>query len=160
MKPNVPYFSPRGEKIVKIIAVALAGYIVYRVVKAQMAQSPQNTQVQEAYTELDKLNQNSSTRQKISDYQAIQYANILFTAVDGYGTDEPAIFSVFSKLYNNADYLAVSKAFGVRTISTGRFNPEPNYKATMEQALYTDLGFDDRKRVNDILRSKGIKYKI
>lgn len=108
---------------------------------------------QELDAELYKLNQNSSTRQKISNKKAIKYANSIFTAIDGLLTKLEDIYSVFSNLCNDADYLAVSKAFGVRTMI-------PNQKATMEQALHADLDLYERKSLNDILSSKGIKYKI
>jgi hypothetical protein len=80
--------------------------------------------------------------------------------MDGYGTNETAIFGVFYKLFNDADFLAVSKSFGVREISSGYLNPEPNMKGTMTECLHSELAFDDRKKVNDILKAKKIRFRV
>lgn len=157
---TTPYFSERGKKIAIVVGVVIAGYIVYRLAKGIVKEKDNQKEVQEAYNELDKANQNPSTAQKITKFQAEQYANTIFTAVDGWATDEVAIAKVFNRLYNDADFLAVSKAFGIRKISSGRFNPEPDYKATMTEAIHIDMGTEEKKKLNDILIKKKIKFRI
>jgi hypothetical protein len=158
--PTAPYFSPRGKKIAIVLGVIVGGIVAYRLLKGFKAEKGNRTEVQEAYNELDKLNQSPATAQKITKLQAEQYANVIFTAVDGWATDEQAIASVFWRLSNNADFIAVSKAFGIRTISSGRFNPEPDYKATLTEALHIDMSADEKKVLNNILIKKKIKYRI
>jgi alkaline phosphatase len=160
LTPTAPYFSSRGKKIAIVLGVLIGGVIVYRLLKGVIKQSDNRSEVQEAYNELDRLNQSPVTAQKLTKLQAEQYANIIFTAVDGWGTDEVAINRVFNRLRNDADYIAVSKAFGIRTISSGRFNPEPDYKATMVEALHIDMDSAEKKVLNDILIKKKIKYRI
>jgi hypothetical protein len=157
---TAPYFSSRGKKIAIVLGVLIGGVIVYRILKGVVKQKDKRDEVQEAYNELDRLNQNPSTAQKITKLQAEQYANVIFTAVDGWATDEDAITKVFWRLSNNADFVAVSKAFGIREISSGRFNPEPNYKATMVEALHIDLDTAEKKIINDVLKKKKIKYRV
>ena len=157
---TVNYFSPRGKKIAILIGAVVGAYIVYRIAKSVIKGKGASQEVQEANTELDRLNTNPATAQKITEYQAQQMANSIFYAVNGYGTDEEQIYSVFRRMSNNADFIAVSKAFGIRTISTGRFNPDPDYKATMTQALQHDLSTSEKKKVNEILVKKNIRYKI
>jgi Holliday junction resolvasome RuvABC endonuclease subunit len=157
---TAPYFSSRGKKIAIVLGVLIGGVIVYRLIKGIIKQKDNRDEVQEAYNELDKTNQNPATAQKITKFQAEQYANTIFTAVDGWATDEVAIEKVFYRLSNNADFLAVSKAFGIRLISSGRFNPEPDYKATLTEALHIDMSSDEKKKLNDILIKKKIKYRI
>ena len=158
--PIAPYFSPRGKKIAIVIGALIGVYIIYRLTKGVAKQSSNLTEVQEAYNELDKLNQNPATTQKITTFQAEQYANIIFTAINGWQTDEVAIGKVFYRLNNNADFLAISKAFGVRKISSGYLNPEPDYRATLTEALTIDLSADEKKRLNNILIKKKIKYRV
>lgn len=152
--------TPMGKKVLKGALIALGIYVAYRIVKGFMEDSPNREEQQATTTELDALNNNPKTKQKISPSQAMSYANALVVAMDGYGTDEVAIKSTFYKLYNNADYLALSKAFGTRTISSGNWNPEPNFKGTMAAALRSELDWSLVKELNDILKKKGITYRV
>lgn len=158
--PTAPYFSSRGKKIAIVVGALIGGYILYKLFKGVQAQKGNLSEVQQAYTELDSLNSNPATGQKITKYQAEQMANVIFTAIDGWGTDENAIAKVFSRMSNNADFLAVSKAFGIRKISSGAWNPEPDYKATMTEALHIDLSDSEKEMLNKILIKKKIKYRI
>jgi hypothetical protein len=157
---TAPYFSSRGKKIAIVVGVLIGGFIVYRILKGIVKGNDNNEEVQLAYNELDVLNQNPATTQKLTKFQAQQYANTIFTAVNGWETDESAIYKIFNRLSNNADFLAVSKAFGNKKISAGYLNPEPDYKATLTEALHIDLDSAEKKIVNDILIKKKIKYRI
>jgi hypothetical protein len=156
--PTLP--SGSGKKVAIVVGVIIAGYIVYRLAKGIIGQKDNRSEVQQASNELESLNQNPQTAQSITKFQAEQFANTIFTAVDGWATDETAIAKVFYRLKNDADFLAVSKAFGIREISSGRFNPEPDYKATMTEAIHIDMDKDEKKLLNDILFKKKIKNRI
>lgn len=158
--PTAPYFSSRGKKIAIVVGVLLGGYIAYRLLKGIVKGSDNREEVQNATTELDQYNQSPATAQKITNFQAQQYANTIFTAINGWATDEISIQKVFWRLTNNADFVAISKAFGIRTISAGYLNPEPDYKATLTEALHIDLDSAEKKSLNNILIKKKIKYRI
>lgn len=161
VKSSVGFFqNPKNEKIIKIGALIIASYIVYRVVKSVMNQSSNREEVQSAKTELDRLNNSQSTKQKISPYQAQSLANTLFATMDGLGTDNVAVKSIFYKLHNDADFLALSDAFGVRTISSGKLNPVPDFKGTMASAIRSEMSWDLVKELNVILAKKKIKMRI
>jgi hypothetical protein len=152
--------SDSGKKVMRLGLLIIAGVVVYYLVKGVVKRIPSREEVQAGSNELDVLNQNSETKQKITKQQAESFANVLQVAMDGYGTDENSIISVFSKLKNNADYLAVSNAYDIREVSSGRFNPEPNYKGTMAGALRSELSSYYTAKINSILRSKKITYSI
>lgn len=158
--PTAPYFSERGKKIAMVVGLIIGGFIVYRVTKKIIKEKDNREELQEGYNELDKFNQNPSTAQKITNFQAEQYANIIFNAVNGYTTDEDAVGKVFYKLNNNADFLALSKAFGIRKISSGYLNPEPDYKATLTEAITIDFSVTEKKVLNNILAKKKIKFRV
>jgi hypothetical protein len=157
---QVPFFSQRGFKIIMIGGALIGAYVLYRALSGFVSQQSGRQETQSASDELDRLNQNSATRQKLSNYQAEQLSNKLFTAMNGWQTDESAIYGVMYQLKNNADFLAVSKAFGIRTISSGQFNPTKNHKGTMTQCLNDELDSGERFKVNNILKAKKIKYRI
>jgi hypothetical protein len=160
-KKTVAYFqSPAGKRTVRIGLLILGGYIAYRILKTYVIKTPQREEVQEGYNELETLNSSTYTKQKITKSQAETYANVLHAAMDGYGTDEQAIYNVFWKLYNDADYLAVKNAYAIRELSSGTWNPEKNFKGTLTGALTSELSTEEKKKINDILRKKKIKYRV
>lgn len=154
--------NAKTVKVVKLGLLIVAGYIVYRLATNFYKNQGSREEEDAGTTELEELNKNSETRQKISNQQAQSYANVLFTAMNGYGTDEEAIVSVFYKLRNNADYLALSNAYGSnRVVSSGRGNVfEPDFRGTMASALRSELSSYWTKRINKILTNKKITYKI
>lgn len=108
--------------------------------------------------ELDKLNTNVSTKQTLSNADALAISNKLFTAMDGIGTDTDTIQSQLMRLQNQADWLAVRAAYGTRTLNSGILFV-PDYTGTLEGALSSELGSTDtdmRKKVNDYFKTKGI----
>lgn len=160
-KKTVEYFqSPAGQRTLRIGLLVIAGYVAYRILKTYVVKTPQREEVQESYNELEVLNNSTYTKQKITKSQAEAYANVIHAAMDGYGTDEQAIYNVFWKLYNDADYLAVKNAYGIREVSSGTWNPEANFKGTLIGALTSELSAEEKKKINDILRKKKIKYRI
>ena len=152
--------APKNRIAIKVVGILLGAYIIYRIINSTVKNAPSQQEVQDAYTELEKLNQKASTKQKLSNFQAQSYANSVFTAMDGYGTNEEAIKQIFYKLQNDADFLVVSKSYGVRELSSGRFNPEPNFKGTFSSSIKNEVDYAWIKIYNKILRNKKIKYQL
>lgn len=157
---KVPFFSERGFKIIMIGGALVGAYVLYKALSGFIANESGRAENQSASDELDKLNNNPSTKQKISNYQAEQLANKIFTAMDGYQTDEETIYNAFYQLKNNADFLAVSKAYGTRTISSGQWNFVRDFKGTLTQCLNDELDSGERYKVNKILKAKNIRFRI
>lgn len=170
-----------------VIAVALVGgvaYLAYKLMKApaKIKEGQGARQEDRGWNqEFDKLNSNPATKATLSKAQMSGIANSLFTAMDGYGTDFPAIVGAFTQIKNDADFAGVNAAYGIREVSSGRLNPEPNLTGTLAQALTSELGAnttitglaspiyglyqiahnDDQKTViNKILAKNKVKYKI
>jgi len=80
----------------------------------------------------------------------------------GYGTDEEAIYNVMRKLKTNNDWLLLNKAFGVREYIDYSFNPfGTTYNFNMVEMInYEDEGSEMRNKINAILKSKNIKYRM
>jgi len=88
-------------------------------------------------------------------------ANRLFDAFDGYGTDEDEIKVVFESLRSNADYDALKSAYGVREVSSGRFNIfVSNFEGDLPATLRDELDSDELAEINQILANKGINRTI
>jgi hypothetical protein len=94
-------------------------------------------------------------------YPASQYAtfaNIIETAGFDIGTDEDAIYTVFRSLKNNADYLALSNAWGKPTRKIYDFGI--GYNVTLPQYIRWEMNDTEVNRINSILQSKNIKYRV
>jgi hypothetical protein len=84
-------------------------------------------------------------------------ADNLKNAMFDVGTDENSIFRIFNLLKNNADFLALVSAFGIRPkyefgINVGSWN--------LGQWLQDELSSGELLKINQILVSKGITYTI
>jgi hypothetical protein len=154
--------DPRVRLGVQIIGFGLGAYILYRLVKGtsqKLEDKPYDSENQATTNELQVLNQNPSTKQKISNSQAMAYANKIYTCMEGQGTYEYELIGVFYHLKNDADFLAVEKAFGTRTIHS-RVYFVPDFRGTMVSAIADELDVDYIKKINKILSDKGIKRRV
>ena len=95
--------------------------------------------------------------------QFITWADKLEDAFENFwGTDEDAIYSVLRKLKTNNDWLELNKAFGNRNyldLYDEEFWP-PGKKVNLLRWLQLELDTAEKKKCNEILKSKGITYRI
>jgi len=80
--------------------------------------------------------------------QAENYAGKLHEAMKGWGTDEDAIYEVFTNLSTKGDLLYVIKTFGVRG------------GMTLVQWITAELNSKERTKLNSIIASNNIDYKF
>lgn len=89
------------------------------------------------------------------------YSSIIVEATDDCGTDEQAIYDVFSALQNEADVWALVKRFGVRQIkSCFSGNYFGNTPYNLPQIIVEELSSSERNTLNSILAQKGITYRF
>jgi len=85
-------------------------------------------------------------------------ADIIYEAMDGYGTSFQLIVNEFTKLNNNYDFDALYRAYGTRTVSSGAGNIfVPDYTGDMVGALKDDLSASEISKINSLLSIKNIK---
>lgn len=92
--------------------------------------------------------------------QFFAWANRLEQAMFDVGTDEDAIFDVFSRLNNNADFLALKQAFGVRNYTGGFVPGFFSDDLSLDGWLQQELDASEMAAINNKLASKGITYRI
>jgi hypothetical protein len=149
---------PSGVKTALGIGLTIGvAYIAYRIFKKFSSDSiRQREQSKEVKKELD-----NSIRLKPLTFPKSQYsgfADTIQTAGFDVGTDEAAIYSVFNKLKNDSDYLALIDAWGdpTRTI----YDWGMSYKMTLPQFLRWEMSDSEIKKINGILSNKKIKYRV
>jgi hypothetical protein len=84
-------------------------------------------------------------------YPMAQYglwADALYQAMDGWGTDEDAIYNVFSKMKTNNDLAQLNVSFGVKE------------SQNLGQWLQDDLSDSEKNKVRSILTSNGVTLSI
>jgi hypothetical protein len=76
-------------------------------------------------------------------------------------TDEDAIYNIMRKLKNNTDWLELNKAYGLRSYYD-LLNPSyiTGKDINLVKALQLELDTTEKNKVNAILKSKGITYRI
>jgi len=77
-----------------------------------------------------------------------QYADRLYTAVKGWGTDEDAIYDVFGNFTTNDEIMQLIKIFGTRG------------GMTLPQWILDDMTAKERKKLNLILTNNGVSYQF
>lgn len=91
------------------------------------------------------------------DSQFKAWSHKLQAAMDGFGTDEEAIYDVFRLMKNDADVLKLIDAYGTRTFP-GMWGGEVSF--TLSSALQSELTRPEITKLNGILETAGIAYRF
>jgi predicted negative regulator of RcsB-dependent stress response len=179
---NVKYFwadLPKWAKGVALIAViAIPSYIGYKIYKNKQDEK-ERLKALEDLNKVDDQIRNLKNQGQVpshSDAQYNQFADDLFQAMKGCGTEVNKIYKVFDKMYNDIDVYKLILAYGVDKELTCWASS--NVKGGLAQALSSELGFGiltnrftssfgyvcfhtyELDVVNCILSKKGIKFQF
>jgi hypothetical protein len=154
--------TPRARGIIVVSGVILGGLIIYKIFKNisnVRDRVAARDEAQSVSDELQQQNQNAATKQTLSQSEVDAIANSMYFAMDGYGTYEDTIYSQFKKLKNNADFLAVQKSYGIRTVHSKVYFVN-DVTSTLIPALQSELSQGWVDYINELLQTKGITYRI
>ena len=154
---------PWAKGVVAIAVVGGIAYGVYAISKAlkDKKENKDDEEEQKGWaSEEEKIEKDPKRKATLSSASLSSKANKIFAAMDGYGTDEEAIISVFRSLKTDGDFIGLQKAFGIRTIDSGYLNPTPNFKGTLNAAITDEVSNYYKQRINKILTDKKIKYRV
>jgi hypothetical protein len=153
MKTDV---SQKNKKYIMYGAAAILLFFLFR--KKGSAAQEANLLNQESQAEENQAGGNKT----FPDSQYFAFANRLEQAMFDWGTDEAAILDVFNQLQNNADYLALKTAFGVRDYTGGivPYIPLISPKLSLEGWLQEELSSSYINEINTMLYNKGITYRV
>jgi len=131
-------------------------FLVYRMFRPAGAKEQQQTTTS-IKTDIAK-EENKGVQPSFSSSNYKTLADKLYAAMNTSGTDENAIFSVFSQLKNSLDVLKLIEAYGTRQLYT--FGFPAGGQQNLSQALSDELSDTEIAKVNQILFTKGINYKF
>lgn len=148
-------------------AIAVAGtataifiaYKVYSAIQKRIKLAGDYKQSGEVKKDLADLIQ-AGIKPSYTDSEYSSMANKVYTAFDGYTSDPVAVGWVMARMKNDADVLKLINAYGVRTISSGKGNPTPDFSGTMSSAITDELSTSEVIQLNKILQQRGIKIKF
>lgn len=151
-----------GKAVLYIGGLGLAAIVGYKIYKGIAKKLQSLDDFKEAGAVKDELKNlaDAGIKPTMSEDKYLTKANQIHTAMDGYGTNVAAIISAIGTLNNDADMLALIKAYGVKTISSGKFNPEPDFTGTMPSSFTNELNPIDQSMVNATLEKRKLKYRI
>jgi hypothetical protein len=79
----------------------------------------------------------------------------------GAGTDEDTIYNILRKLKTSDDWLQLQKDYGVRDYTDYTYNPfGTKTKLNLVESLNQELSGSEKNKINEILKSKNITYRI
>lgn len=161
--------QPAAVKVIAVGGVAFLGYLLYRSIKRNQDEKEANKAAELAQGELQQLAQQGITP-TLSDLELESMSQAIVVAIDGCGTDEDTIFSVFDRLRNEADIRRFIIVFGVRYTQPCAASAPISYAVWLANDkafggplnvfLRYDLSDSDIAHINSILRSKGIVYQF
>lgn len=96
----------------------------------------------------------------MSEAKFKEIADKIFIAMDGYGTNTDAIINQFSLLKNNDDVMSLIAAYGIKDISSGKYNPIPDFNGNLPEALANELSQTQISELNSILVKSGITIRF
>ncbi len=157
------YFKQLPTWAKGVIAVGILGitgivlYKGYSWISGMIEKQRQGTALQDTQKELDKL----SAAGQVPSYPDIQYelwANAMEECYQGWGTCTGD--TIFVNLHNDADMVKLIKAFGVRTIKSGRLNVAPDLTGDLAKVVRDELDETEIGYVNNVLEKNGITYRF
>ncbi|MDX1447193.1 hypothetical protein [Lishizhenia sp.] len=146
--------QPVVVQIVVAIILLVIGWNVYNWAKAQMKNSAEETQGKVEIKQLEK--QGVTPSYSDSDFDAM--ADDLEEAMTGPSNTDDAnqVYSVLKKLKNDADFIQLNKAFGLRSSSWDFINPT----ATDLSTWLRDESLVDVSVINSQLSFQGLSKRF
>jgi hypothetical protein len=89
-----------------------------------------------------------------------EIADKIFASFEGYGTNTKEINNQFALLKNNDDVMSLVAAYGIREISSGSYNPLPDFTGNLPQAIANELSQSEISELNSILVKSGITIRF
>lgn len=136
------------ERIIMLIGAGIGTIFAVRQVRnlaGFVRQTGQNIQTGAELQQWQNVGQNPSFQN--TQYQI--FADTLYTALKGFGTDENSVKGVFQQMNNNADVLKLIQVYGIRD----------GYG--LAGWIAGDFSSTDKdKYINQVLRSKNITYQF
>ena len=154
---QLPPWAKGTVAVGALLFTGLALWKAYGLVTNFWEQQKGSNALKDTTNELEKLQE----KQIVPSYPDIQYelwANAIQECFNGWGTCSGD--TIFVNLRNDADMIKLIKAFGVRTISSGAWNPAGDTTGDLSKVIRDELSISQIEATNKILVKNGITFKF
>lgn len=147
------------DGIITASIVIVAAYLLYKIFNKKSASNP-NSGGNGGVVEPSPTGGTIGTAPTMTTAKFKEIADKIFKAMDGYQTDNKEINDLFALLKNNDDVMALIAAYGIREVSSGQFNPLPDFTGNLPEALADELSQSEISDLNSILVKSGITIRF
>ena len=155
----LPGWAKGAIAVIGTGVTVLIGYGIYSAVKGRIKNAGDYKEQNEVKDDIKELAA-QGVKPSFYDSQYATWASQLVKAFEGYGLDESVVYRVFVNMKNDADVLKLINVYGIREISSGAYNPAPNFKGTLAATIAEEMDSEEVKEINVILAKRGIKIKF
>lgn len=125
--------------IVLIVGIIIA--IFWKKIKNAIDDAKQKRDYEQKVDEIENFTQKKPS---YPDSYYATFADQLYAAMDGWGTDEESIYNVMYKIKNDVDYMKLVEAFGVRD------------SESLSEWISGDCNTKEINEINSILKNNGV----
>jgi hypothetical protein len=142
----------QGAVVLVVVGTSVwIGWKIYDAVKTRMSLAGSFKEKSQVDEEIKK-NSDNGIKASYTDSVYSAMANQLHALMDGYGSGAASMPAIFAKVKNDVDMLKLINAYGIRSLSSGAYNPAPAFKGTLAGAIADELDPIEIGQVNRILK--------
>ena len=140
--------------------VIAAAYLLYKIFNKKGSSNPNSGGNSGVVVPNPELGGTIGTSPTMTTAKFKEIADKIFDAFEGYGTRTKEINNQFALLKNNDDVMSLIVAYGIREISSGKYNPLPDFTGNLPEALANELSQSEISDLNSVLVKSGIKIRF
>ena len=153
---TLPKPAKNAIVIVGVVGGALILFEAYLKINAYEKLKKERATGRSVDKQLATLNKSGVTA-TLPDANIKMMADSLFSAMNGIGTSESAVYDILSRVQNEADMLSIIQAYGTRTISGGIHSFTGTLPETMiDQIPQSSMWRKSLNDINEMLAKKSI----
>jgi hypothetical protein len=140
--------------------VIAAAYLLYKIFNKKKVSNPNSGGNSGVVVPNPELGGTIGTAPTMTTDKFKEIADKIFNAFEGYGTDTTTIKNQFALLKNNDDVMGLVAAYGIREVSSGNYNPLPDFTGNLPQTIADELSQSEISEINSILVKSGITIRF
>jgi hypothetical protein len=140
--------------------VIAAAYLLYKIFNKKGFSNPNSGGNNGVVVPNPELGGTIGTAPTMTTEKFKEIADKIFAAFEGYGTKTKEINNQFALLKNNDDVMSLIAAYGIREVSSGSYNPLPDFIGNLPEALANELSQSEISDLNSVLVKSGITIRF
>jgi len=155
---DMPAWAKGTMGIVVIGGIAFGGWKLYKFIQKQKELEGAKEETKAQQSAIDTLKK-KGLKPTLDSLQLKQLANQIHTALNGYGSNFSSVAKAMAYMKNDIDVIGLNQAYGIRKLSSGKFNIADDFEGTLPQSLTEELDRKELTALNSMLAKKGISYR-